>query len=127
LHQIAANGLFANRTTHSSQSWKSHSIRLKVRHFAVAVNHPSLQSNQSGLGLNRRIIRETGACSLTYVGSIRVRDANGIDLALHEFRDRVFLRKVRRMKLETGEIVQEIEGQLIIVGTGEKLERVGSD
>lgn len=64
---------------------------------------------------------------MTYVGSIRVRDANGIDLALHEFRDRVFLRKVRRMKLETGEIVQEIEGQLIIVGTGEKLERVGSD
>lgn len=64
---------------------------------------------------------------MTYVGSIRVRDANGIDLALHEFRDRVFLRKVRRMKLETGEIVQEVEGQLIIVGTGEKLERVGSD
>ena len=29
------------------------------------------------------------------------------------------------MKLETGEIVQEIDGELIIVGTGEKLVRLG--
>ncbi len=64
---------------------------------------------------------------MTYVGSIRVRDANGIELALHEFRDRVFLRKVRRMKLETGEIVQEVGGEFIVLGTGERLERVSQD
>lgn len=28
------------------------------------------------------------------------------------------------MKLETGEIVQEIDGELIVVGTGERLVRV---
>jgi len=61
---------------------------------------------------------------VSYVGSIRVRDANGIDLSLYEFRDRHFLRRVRRMKLETGEIVREIDGELIIVGTGERLVRI---
>jgi hypothetical protein len=61
---------------------------------------------------------------VSYVRSIRVMDANGIDLVLYEFHERRFFRKVRRLKLETGEIVQEVAGQLVIVGTGETLTRV---
>jgi hypothetical protein len=34
------------------------------------------------------------------------------------------LKKVRRMKLETGELVEEVDGALVVVETGETLERV---
>jgi hypothetical protein len=61
---------------------------------------------------------------VSYVRSIRVMDANGIDLTLYEIHERRFFRKVRRLTLETGEIVREVEGRLVIVGTGEMLTRV---
>lgn len=59
-----------------------------------------------------------------YVRSISVTDRHGDAFTLYEFQDRRFLRKVRRLKLETGELVQEIDGALVVVETGEKLERV---
>jgi hypothetical protein len=58
---------------------------------------------------------------VSYVGSIQVRDTNGDEFTLYEFRDRRFLRSVRRMKLETGELVQEIDGALVVAETGERL------
>lgn len=66
--------------------------------------------------------QESGPVS--YVRSIKVMDANGVDLTLFEFHERRFLRKVRRLKLETGEMVEEIGGQLVVVGTGETLTRL---
>lgn len=60
-----------------------------------------------------------------YVRSIRVTDANGDEFTLHEFHDRRFLRKVRRMKLDTGELVDHVDNDTyVIVGTGERLTRV---
>jgi hypothetical protein len=50
-----------------------------------------------------------------------VTDRNGDQLTVYEFHDRRFLRKVRRMKLCTGETVQQFDGELIVVGTGEQL------
>lgn len=58
-----------------------------------------------------------------FVRSISVTDRHGDAFTLYEFEDRRFLRKVRRLKLETGELVQEINGKLVVVGTGERLER----
>ena len=58
------------------------------------------------------------------VRKIPVTDRNGDEFTLYEFQDRRFLKKVRRMKLETGELVEEIEGALVIVGTGERLKPV---
>jgi hypothetical protein len=58
---------------------------------------------------------------VSYVRSIRVRDASGVDLTLYEFHDRRFLKKVRRMKLCTGEDVETVDGALVIVRTGERL------
>jgi hypothetical protein len=55
------------------------------------------------------------------VRKIPVLDRNGDQFTLYEFQDRRFLRKVRRMKLETGETVHEKDGALIVSGTGEKL------
>jgi hypothetical protein len=55
------------------------------------------------------------------VRKIPVKDRNGDQFTLYEFQDRRFLRKVRRLKLETGEIVQEIDGALVVTGTGETL------
>jgi hypothetical protein len=40
---------------------------------------------------------------------------------LYEFQDRRFLRKVRRLKLETGETVQQVDGRLVILATDETL------
>lgn len=60
-----------------------------------------------------------------YVRSIRVMDANGDEFILHEFQDRRFLRKVRRMKLDTGELVGHVDNDtFVIVGTGERLTRI---
>lgn len=55
------------------------------------------------------------------VRKIPVKDRHGDEFTLYEFQDRRFLRKVRRMKLCTGELVQEVEGALVIAGTGETL------
>lgn len=59
------------------------------------------------------------------VRSIAVQDSHGDQFTLYEFHDRRFLRKVRRMKLETGELVREVSGSLVVVATGEKLVRLG--
>jgi len=56
-----------------------------------------------------------------FVRSISVRDGNGDEVTVYEFQDRRFLRKVRRMKLETGELVRFVDGSLVVAETGEKL------
>lgn len=58
------------------------------------------------------------------VRTIPVRDANGDEFAVYELRDRRFLRKVRRMKLDTGELVHLVDGMLVVAETGEKLVRI---
>jgi hypothetical protein len=60
------------------------------------------------------------------VRSIAVVDRHGDEFTLFELRDRRFLRIVRQLKLETGELVDEVDGALIVVGTGEKLVPVGN-
>jgi hypothetical protein len=62
---------------------------------------------------------------VSYVRTISVADRHGDAFTLYEFHDRRFLRKVRRLKLETGELVQEANGELVVVGTGERLVRIG--
>ena len=56
-----------------------------------------------------------------YVRSIGVRDPNGDEFTVYEFHDRRFLKKVRRMKLCTGETVTLLGDDLIIAQTGERL------
>jgi len=58
------------------------------------------------------------------VRKIEVADRHGDQFTLYEFQDRRFLKKVRRMKLETGELVEEVDGALLVVGTGEQLVRI---
>ena len=58
---------------------------------------------------------------MAIVRSIPVTDRNGDQLTVYEFHDRRFLRKVRKMKLCTGESVQLREDQLYVIGTGERL------
>ena len=60
-----------------------------------------------------------------FVRTIPVRGENGDELQVYEFQDRRFLRKVRRLKLCTGEAVQHLDGQLVVTATGERLTRVG--
>jgi hypothetical protein len=60
---------------------------------------------------------------MAIVGKIRVRDPNGVDLTVFELERRRFLSRVRQMKLDSCEIVQEIGGKLIVSGTGEVLTR----
>ena len=60
---------------------------------------------------------------MAIVGKIRVRDPNGVDLTVFELERRRFLSRARQMKLDSGEIVQEIGGKLIVSGTGEVLTR----
>lgn len=55
---------------------------------------------------------------------IAVRDSHGDTFQLFEFHDRRFLRSRRRMKLETGEAVEEVDGALIVASTGEALIRL---
>jgi hypothetical protein len=63
---------------------------------------------------------------VSYVRSILVEDANGEELIVYEFHDRRFLRKVRRMKLDTGELVEALcPNSFVITATGEKLVRLG--
>lgn len=61
---------------------------------------------------------------MSYVRSIPVRDARGDELTIHEFQDRRFLKKVRRLKLDTGELVHAVEDAFVIVATGELLVRM---
>lgn len=62
-----------------------------------------------------------GSGGVGFVRTISVRDGNGDEVTVYEFHDRRFLRKVRRMKLETGELVQFVAGSFVVVETGEKL------
>jgi hypothetical protein len=61
---------------------------------------------------------------VSYVRSIPVRDANGDQLTVYEFQDRRFIRKVRRLKLCTGETVERVDGDTFALATGERLTRV---
>lgn len=60
---------------------------------------------------------------MTIVQKIRVRDPNGVDLTVFELETRRFLRRARRMILDTGELVHEVGGSLVIADTGEQLTR----
>jgi hypothetical protein len=62
---------------------------------------------------------------VSYVRSIPVRDSNGDELILYEFQDRRFLRKVRRLKLDSGEFVQAVGDAFIVPATGEHLVPIG--
>jgi len=61
------------------------------------------------------------------VRTIPVTDRNGDQLTVYEFQDRRFLRKVRKMKLCTGEPVREFDGELVVLGTGERLTLLETD
>jgi hypothetical protein len=62
---------------------------------------------------------------MSYVQSIPVVDAKGDQTVVYEFRDRRFLTKVRRYKLDTGEAVEAVESDLFrVIATGEELLRV---
>jgi len=51
-------------------------------------------------------------------------DANGDELTVYEFHHRRFLKKVRRMKLCTGELVEALDDNTFhLPATGEKLVR----
>jgi hypothetical protein len=58
------------------------------------------------------------------VRSIPVRGENGDELTVYEFLDRRFICKVRRHKLDTGELVQALDGDTFQLPTGEKLVRI---
>lgn len=59
---------------------------------------------------------------MSAVRSIRVRDRNGDELTVYEFRDRRFLGSVRRLKLCTGELVEQIDEKTFAVAlTSEKM------
>lgn len=63
--------------------------------------------------------------AVAFVRVIPVEDGNGDRIALYEFQERRFIRKVRRLKLETGERVEPFcETTFIVPSTGEKLRRV---
>ena len=58
--------------------------------------------------------------------AIPVRDENGDHLTVYEFRDGRFMRKLRRLRLCTGELVERInEDTFAICATGERLARIG--
>lgn len=62
---------------------------------------------------------------MSYVRSIPVTDANGDQLTLYEFQERRFIKKVRRLNLDTGELVEAIgANSFVIVATGERLTRL---
>ena len=64
---------------------------------------------------------------MAFVRSYPVKDRNGDQLTIYEFHDRRFVRKVRRLKLCTGEAVQKIGSDLVVIGTGERLGPVQGD
>ena len=58
---------------------------------------------------------------MSYVKSIPVTDGRGAEVIVYEFHDRRFLRKVRRLKLDTGELVETHDDGFVVVATGERL------
>lgn len=72
-----------------------------------------------------RIVR-TGAGRLgKYLRSIRVTDASGDEITVHEYEEREFLTAKHRFALETGEIViYNDQNSFVVVQTGERLTRV---
>ena len=56
-----------------------------------------------------------------YLRSMRVTDANGDEITVHEYEEREFLTKKHRFSLETGELVEEADGGFVVVATGEML------
>jgi len=62
---------------------------------------------------------------VNYVRSIQVTNSQGDELTLHEFVERRFLTKRLQVKLDTGELVSQVDDQTFrIVATGEMLTRV---
>ena len=62
---------------------------------------------------------------MNYVRSIQVTNSQGDELTLHEFVERRFLTKRLQVKLDTGELVSQVDDQTFrIVATGEMLTRV---
>jgi hypothetical protein len=59
-----------------------------------------------------------------YLRSIRVTDANGDEITIHEYEEREFLTRKHRFSLETGELAEEANGGFKVVATGEMLIRV---
>ena len=69
--------------------------------------------------------RSQGSGPVSFVNSIPVVDAKGDELTVYEFHDRRFIRKVRRLKLCTGEMVDYADGNsFIVTATGERLTRL---
>ena len=66
--------------------------------------------------------REWGHSAVAFVREYPVTDRNGDQLTLYEFQDRRFIKKVRRLKLCSGEAVQRIGKELVVIATGERLE-----
>jgi hypothetical protein len=59
-----------------------------------------------------------------YVRSIRVTDANGDELTVHEFERRQLLRRISRWQLDTGEpVTARCAESFVVAGTGELLKR----
>jgi hypothetical protein len=56
-----------------------------------------------------------------YLRSIRVTDANGDEITVHEYEEREFLTKKNRFSIETGELVEKADGGFVVVATGETL------
>jgi predicted HAD superfamily phosphohydrolase len=59
-----------------------------------------------------------------YLRSIHVTDANGDEITVHEYEEREFLTKKHRFSLETGELVEDLDGGFVVITTGEMLTRV---
>ncbi|MEA3059494.1 MAG: hypothetical protein QOE50_906 [Sphingomonadales bacterium] len=59
-----------------------------------------------------------------YLRSFRVMDANGDEIAVHEYEEREFMTKKHRFSLETGDLVEEAGGGFVVIATGETLVRV---
>jgi hypothetical protein len=60
-----------------------------------------------------------------YLRSIRVTDANGDEITVHEYEEREFLTKKNRFSIETGELVEKADGGFVVVATGEMLTPAG--
>ena len=62
---------------------------------------------------------------MSYVRSIPVVDVNGDQLILFEFEDRRFISKTRRLRLDSGELVERInDDSFTVAATGEVLRRL---
>jgi hypothetical protein len=59
------------------------------------------------------------------VRTIPVCDRNGDEFTVYVVEDRRFLKKIRRMRLCTGELVEEFGDRLVVASTGETLAPVG--